>query len=131
MTPNSLSDLARSLTAALDDDGLRDLAARLSPYLGDQRWDRGASRGERLLTAADVAERAGVNVETVRRAIRAGDLDVAARIGRSPRISALAVEDWFAKTSSRRNAGRPPRSRRAPSARVAHQSLRLALMDRD
>jgi excisionase family DNA binding protein len=130
MTTNSLSDLARSLTGALDDDGLRELAARLSPYLGDRAQSLGASRDDYLLTAADVAKRAGVNVETIRRAIRSGELDVAARIGRSPRISVLAVERWFAKTSSRRNGG-SARGRRAPAARLAHQSLLSALMNRD
>lgn len=131
MTTNSLSDFARSLTGALDDEGLRELAARLSPYLRDEPQDLGSANPGRLLTAADVAERAGVHVETVRRAIRAGDLQVAARIGRSPRVSALAVESWFAKTSSSSNGRQSRRRRRTPHAGLAHQSLLSAFMGRD
>jgi excisionase family DNA binding protein len=126
MKTDSLSDLARSLTGALDDEGLRDLAARLSPYL-----DRpvGSSETERLLSAAEVAKRASVNVETVRRAIRAGDLQVAARIGRSPRMNAVAVESWFAKTARIRDEARSRVRRRASSPRDERQSLLAALMD--
>src|SRR5690348_5577233 len=128
MKTDSLSDLARSLTGALDDEGLRDLASRLSPYL-----DRGvgSSKTEPLLSAADVAEQVGVNVETVRRAIRAGDLQVAARMGRSPRITALAVESWFAKTAGTRDEKRPRVRRRASASRDERQSLLAALTHGD
>ena len=40
-----------------------------------------------LMTAADAARYARVNVETILRAVRAGGLAVAGYVGRSPRIS--------------------------------------------
>jgi hypothetical protein len=126
MKTDSLSELARSLTGALDAEGLSELAARLSPYLEDRPR---RSKTERLLSAADVAEQAGVNVETVRRAIRAGELDVAARIGRSPRMTALAVETWFANTSRGRHEKEPRLRRRAARRRDERQSLLAAFMN--
>lgn len=126
---NPLSELARLLPAALDDDALRELASRLIPYLDGRHV---AESGSRLLTTADAAERAGVNVETVRRAIRAGDLLVAARIGRSPRLTALAIDSWLAKTS--RSAEGAPTHRRPRSRRAGqpHElSLRAAFAEED
>ena len=108
-----LSEMARLMSAALDDEALRELASRLLPFLDDREVPE--PQNHRLLTAADAAERAGVNVETVRRAIRAGELSVAARIGRSPRLTALAIDAWLAKTArtqpspeSRARRSRPP-----------------------
>jgi excisionase family DNA binding protein len=49
-----------------------------------------------LMTAADAAAYARVNVETILRAVRAGELSVAGYIGRSPRISRDAVNGWLA-----------------------------------
>jgi excisionase family DNA binding protein len=100
-----LAELARSLPATFDDDALRELASRLGPFLDAER---DAGRSDRsLLTTAEAAQRARVHVETVRRAIRAGNLAVAARIGRSPRLSALAVDHWLAETSG---VGEPARA---------------------
>lgn len=109
-----ISDLARSLPAAFDDETLRELAARLLPFL--DAGDVAGSSNDRLLTAADAAKRADVHVETVRRAIRAGELPVAARIGRSPRLTSLAINSWLAKTSRIEAAVRPARSRRSQRA---------------
>ena len=121
---NPLAELARLLPDALDEDALRDLASRLLPYL--ETPDVGEQHN-RLLTAADAAERVGVNVETVRRAIRAGDLTVAARIGRSPRITMVALETWLADTSRNAEGATTPRYRRPRRVnRPAENSLRAA-----
>jgi hypothetical protein len=40
-------------------------------------------------------ELVGVNIETVRRAVRSGQLGVAGRIGRSPRFSWEAIDRWL------------------------------------
>ena len=78
-----LAELARLLPTVLDESALHELAARLQPLLpaGEPLEDT----GKRLYTATEAAELVGVNIETVRRAIRSGRLRVAARIGRSPR----------------------------------------------
>ena len=52
------------------------------------------------MTAADAARQAQVNVETILRAVRAGELPVAGYIGRSPRISRVALNAWLAARSS-------------------------------
>ena len=52
-----------------------------------------------LMTAADGARIARVNVETIRRAVRAGELPVAGYVGRSPRISRDALVGWLATRS--------------------------------
>jgi len=126
---NLLAELARLLPDALDEDALRDLASRLLPYL--ETPDVGEHHA-RLLTAADAAERVGVNVETVRRAIRAGDLTVAARIGRSPRITVVALETWLADTSRNAGGAATPRYRRPRRvSRPAENSLRAAFAAND
>ena len=48
------------------------------------------------MTAADAARYARVNVETILRAVRAGELSVAGYVGRSPRISRDALVGWLA-----------------------------------
>ena len=53
-----------------------------------------------LMTAADAARYARVNVETILRAVRAGELPVAGYVGRSPRISRDALNGWLATRSS-------------------------------
>ena len=68
--------LARSLVATLDDRALRELAGRLRPFLLTAERE---SQTKRLLTSKDAARYAGVNVETVRRAIRSGALVPAAQ----------------------------------------------------
>jgi excisionase family DNA binding protein len=115
----SLSALARSLPAAFDDEALQELASRLLPFLDARHVAE--SLNSCLLTTAAAAERAGVNVETVRRAIRAGELPVAARIGRSPRVTALALDSWLTKTAHTEGAVRPARSRRSRRAAQPHE----------
>ncbi|HEY2595184.1 MAG TPA: helix-turn-helix domain-containing protein [Chloroflexota bacterium] len=127
MTPgerNPLTDLARLLPDALDDDALKDLASRLLPYL---ETPRSPEPHDPLLTAADAAGRVGVNVETVRRAIRAGELTVAARIGRSPRITEVALQSWLDDTSQNHRQATTIRQRRPRRVnRPAENSLRAA-----
>jgi excisionase family DNA binding protein len=125
-----LTQLARLLPEALDDDALHELASRLIPHLEERQ--SAASQEDRLLTAAEAAERASVNVETVRRAIRAGDLRVAARIGRSARVSVVAIDDWLAKTVRTEDGTRPRRRRRSTRSGQPHElSLRAAFMTDD
>ena len=66
-----LVEFARSLPAALDESALHELAVRLQPFLTERQPERPE---ERLYTAAETAGHVGVNVETVRRAIRSGEL---------------------------------------------------------
>ncbi len=114
-----ICELARALPAALDDDALEELAARLRPHLGKPR--NTTTSDDHLLTAADAARRAHVHVETVRRAIRAGDLSVAARIGRSPRLTAIAIDSWLLKTSDAGRTEQTIRSRRSRPVAQPHQ----------
>lgn len=120
-----LVEFARSLPAALDESALLELAARLQPFLAEAQ-SRGAAGG--LYSAAEAATLVGVNVETVRRAIRAGELRVAARIGRSPRLSREAIETWLAATIEVTEAGPRRRPHRRQSVLPEH-SLRTAFKD--
>jgi excisionase family DNA binding protein len=63
-----------------------------------------------LMTAADAGRYARVNVKTILRAVRAGELPVAGYIGRSPRISRDALNGWLATRSSA-TAPTPPQRR--------------------
>jgi len=74
-----------------------------------------------LMTAADAARYARVNVETILRAVRAGGLPVAGYIGRSPRISRDALDSWLAARSS----AAPPVSSR-PGRRKASDAVEAA-----
>jgi excisionase family DNA binding protein len=70
-----------------------------------------------LMTAADAARYARVNVETILRAVRAGELPVAGYVGRSPRISRDALVGWLATRSpSAAPVAREPRRGRARKA---------------
>jgi len=90
-----LAELARLLPTVLDESALHELAARLQPLLpAGEPLDT----GKRLYTAMEAAELVGVNIETVRRAIRSGQLGVAGRIGRSPRFGRDAIDRWLTST---------------------------------
>jgi excisionase family DNA binding protein len=116
-------ELARTLPEALDDEALAALAARLRPFLEPAADDR----RDELLSAAQAARMANVHVETIRRAIRAGDLGIAGRVGRSPRIAPDELRRWLTKTVQNGATIRPMASRsRSPRASSRH-SLRLAL----
>ena len=93
-----------------------------------------------LMTAADAARYARVNVETILRAVRAGELPVAGYVGRSPRISRDALVGWLETRSPpvppvarqpRRHRGRKARDprrrdagRRGPADHVGHRARR-------
>ncbi|WP_249011181.1 helix-turn-helix domain-containing protein [Conexibacter sp. DBS9H8] len=117
-----LREFIRALPAALDDDALEELAARLAPHLSrESRPELG------LLSAAQAAARANVHVETIRRAIRAGELDVTFWNGRSARIAPTALEAWLSEPPRRSGVGRPLRSRRSTAGReVREYSLAAA-----
>jgi len=104
-------EVARLLPLVLDEEALAILAARLRPLITD---DETRTRAESLLTTTEAAAHARVNVETIRRAIRAGVLPVAAKIGRSPRISEVALDEWLADTASHTTAPSVARTRRSP-----------------
>jgi Helix-turn-helix domain len=53
-----------------------------------------------LMTAADAAAYARVDVETILRAVRAGEVHVAGYVGRSPRTSRDALSRWLATRSA-------------------------------
>jgi excisionase family DNA binding protein len=119
-----LLEFARSLPAALDDSALHELAVRLRPFLAETDSEQ---PGDRLYTAAETAQQIGVNVETVRRAIRSGDLQVAALIGRSPRLSRDAIDRWLAGTVEiMTEAGPRRRRRRRRQSVLTEHSLRAA-----
>jgi excisionase family DNA binding protein len=90
-----LRELAGVLPGLLDDSAIRELADRLRPHLSGAPE---ATAADQLLTARDAAAYAKVNVETIRRALRAGEIPLAAKIGRSPRITREALDAWLADT---------------------------------
>jgi len=120
-----LVELARLLPTVLDESALHELAARLQPLLPAPEE---LETGKRLYTATEAAELVGVNIETVRRAIRSGQLGVAGRIGRSPRISRDAIDKWLASTIEMTDNGPRRRPRRRQSVLPEH-SLRAAFRD--
>jgi excisionase family DNA binding protein len=63
---------------------------------------------DRPMTVCEVALFCGVSAKTVRRAIERGDLE-AARLGDhgALRVRPEAIDDWFARRSTRRTARRP------------------------
>jgi excisionase family DNA binding protein len=72
-----------------------------------------------LMTAADAARYARVNVETILRTVRAGELPVAGYVGRSPRISRDALDGWLATSSPAAPVARQPRRGRGGKASEA------------
>jgi excisionase family DNA binding protein len=123
---NLIRELVRALPLLLDDGAIEELARRLRPHLAlDQPI---VESNDQLLTSAEAANRARVNIETVRRAIRAGELPVAARIGRSPRITRLALERWLAETGRRPESPQPIRRRKAGQATTAQEYSLIAAL---
>ncbi len=112
-------EFARALPGALDQDTLVALAALLSPYISIEP-------AAELLTAADAAGRARVHVETIYRAVRSGELQVAGKVGRSLRISAAALDEWLERTAGHRDGKEPVRRR---PQRRSRQRDRYSLRD--
>lgn len=99
-----------------DADARRELIAALTPELIEafRAYLEAAPRyggTDELLTCAEAAKIANASVETVRRAVRSGNLR-ADYVGRSPRISRDDLRAWM----SREKRSRSPRSRAPPSA---------------
>jgi len=92
-------------------DGLGALAAYLHALEARVAALERRSSAVPLMTAADAARHAQVNVETILRAARAGELPVAGYIGRSPRISRDALNSWLAARSSAAAPASPQRRR--------------------
>jgi excisionase family DNA binding protein len=80
-----------------------------------------------LMTATDAARYAQVNVETILRAVRAGEVSVAGYVGRSARISRDAVNSWLAGRSSAGAPASPPPRRRGRKASDAVEAAWEAL----
>jgi len=106
-----LQTLVSALLDALDEDGLRELASRLRPYLH-------ADDGQ-LLAAADAAARLGLHPETLSRMARSGRVH-AIKVGREWRFdpARLAVSPLPVCRVSMPDA--PPRR---PPARAAPASV--------
>ena len=81
--------------AALEGLGPRTID-RLADLVASRLEARRAAAEEPLLSSVDAGRLAGVHPETVRRAIRSGELEVAGYIGSRPRMRREAVEAWIA-----------------------------------
>ncbi|MBV8940549.1 MAG: helix-turn-helix domain-containing protein [Solirubrobacterales bacterium] len=79
---------------------------------------------EPLLTCSEAAERARVHIETIRRAVRRGELP-ASRAGRCLRIAVRDLEAWLKAPKAQQQSASLVR-RRAPSSR-ARRPLATAL----
>jgi excisionase family DNA binding protein len=108
--PGSLAQLVASLEALRTQlpAVLLDLDARL------ERLEALSSDTGRPMTPAEAAEYARVNVATVHRAIRRGDVPIVGKVGRSARLTRDALDAWMAQRPGRpAPRGAPPRRRRA------------------
>ncbi len=81
--------------AALEDLGPQTMD-RLADLVAAKLAERHAAGEAPLLTTTQAAKVAGVNVETLRRAVRRGALPVAGFVGRRPRLRREAVDAWVA-----------------------------------
>jgi excisionase family DNA binding protein len=121
-----LRPLVDAIPALMDDQALQELAQRLRPLLTSIGQKIEPNHNGPLLTCAEAASYARVHVETIRRAVRNNAIPVAARIGRSPRISQVGLDQWLLETS-RSTAG--PVERRQVRRRVPLPESRGSLKD--
>jgi excisionase family DNA binding protein len=130
-----MGDIATTVRPDLVPARVKDLDGLLGPlaaYL-DALQARVAAPLERrlsavpLMTAADAARYARVDVETILRAVRAGELAVAGYIGRSPRISRDALNGWLATSSPAAPVSSQPCRRRGRKASDAVEAAWQAL----
>jgi excisionase family DNA binding protein len=114
-----MSSLWNSLLAQADAEDLAALAGAVAAELRQQREGAGSTDtpDTAMLSPAEVAVRCGVHVETVRRAIRSGQLP-AVRIGSRLRIDPSDLNSWGA-TSERDHATPSVQARRRPRRRQA------------
>jgi excisionase family DNA binding protein len=94
-------DIRALATVTLDARALDELGPetidRLAELVEARLAERRAAGEEVLLAPVDAAEIAGVHPETIRRAIRAGALEVAGYVGRRARVRRAAVDAWVAE----------------------------------
>jgi excisionase family DNA binding protein len=121
-----LRPLVDAIPALMDDQALQELARRLRPLLTTIEPETEPNNDGPLLTCAEAASYARVHVETIRRAVRNNGLPVAARIGRSPRISRTVLDHWLLQTSS---SAADPVERRHARLRTSHSGLTGSLKD--
>jgi excisionase family DNA binding protein len=88
-------------TVTLDARALEELGSetidRLADLVAARLAKRRAAGEEPLLTAAAAAELVGVHPETMRRAIRLGEVELVGYVGSRPRVRRGAVEAWVAR----------------------------------
>jgi excisionase family DNA binding protein len=127
-----MTDIRRTVAPDLTVSGGQDLDGPLGPLVAylDALEARVSALERRssavpLMTAADAARYAQVNVETILRAVRAGELPVAGYVGRSARISRDALNGWLAiRSRSAPPVAPQPRRRKASDAvEAAWQAL--------
>jgi excisionase family DNA binding protein len=80
---------------ALDELGPQTID-RLADLVAERLAERHALGEEPLLSAQEAARVARVHPETVRRAIRAGELPVAGFVGQRPRLRRADIDAWIA-----------------------------------
>lgn len=125
--------IAARATVTLDARALDELGPatidRLADLVANRLAERRAAGELPLLTVAQAAELAGVHPETVRRAIRSGDLEAAGYAGKRPRLRREDVERWLhASADSAPLRRATPAVVRAPR-RVARADRRQVLGD--
>ena len=128
---NDISSRGRPGLFVAGGDELDSLLGPLAAYLDALEARVGALEAQisalRLMTAADAARYARVNLETILRAVRAGELSVAGYVGRSARISRDALNSWLAARSSAGAPASPPPRRRGRKASDAVEAAWQAL----
>ena len=119
-----MSDIPKTVRPGVVAASVQHVDGRLGPLAAyrDAREARVGALERRLsavplMTAADAARYAQVNVETILRAVRAGELPVAGYVGRSPRISRDALNHWLAASSPAAPVSSQPRRRRSRARR--------------
>jgi len=120
--PRPWSDLAAALIEALDEAALDRLAEKLGPRLAGSLAAGAGPEPDRWLTTREAAERAGVHVQTIYRAVRTGSL-AARRPGGATtgplRIDPADLAAWMpaARVAGTARAAVPrPRRRSTPAA---------------
>jgi excisionase family DNA binding protein len=114
-----VSDLARALIAALDEEALDELAYALAPRVGSLLAPRlqalAASADEPLLSPKAAAARVSLSRATIYRAIRDGDLPARPVRGQW-RIEREDLDRWEASAPTDRAVRRRPRAGRSTEA---------------
>lgn len=120
-----MSTLWDSLIAQLDAEDLDALAAAVRPLLAPATAVPASS--EAMLSVAQVAERRGVCAETVRRAIRSGELP-AVRVGSRLRIDPADLDRWddSPRVATSHSAAQARRRSRRSSGVMTHALSQLS-----